>query len=377
MKSYCIYKKEFKENFITNKEPFIGADGKYHFLYKIEFPNGKYYLGEHTTSKLNDGYCGSGALLPFEFEKCNIFDVKKTILSFYATKEEMELNEEKIIGDLYRTDKKCLNLISGGSKGFDKHIIEKSSNIRKGKHRSEESIEKQRITCTGKHHTDETKRKQSEWHKNFWSSDESKEKREKIKNAAKKRIITEEIKKKISNGLKKYHSSDYGKNINKYKYYTNEINNSSYKEKINNLIEKSKKENLSNEENVFLSNFWEKCKNERLKKRLLLKKSLKEKYIFTDAHKKHLSEAKKGKKLSTQTKEKMAQTKAGRKNPRYIPNKIQMLNINEELIKTFNDCIEAVEFVRINVNPKANGREIFVACRENKIRYNHKWKMIE
>ena len=376
MKSNSIFKKELKEKFISICCPKIGDDGKYHFIYKIEFPNGKYYLGEHTTSNLNDGYCGSGSLLPFEFEKCSINDVKKTILSFHNSKKEMELNEEKIIGNLYKTDKQCLNLIKGGSKGFNEHIIEKSVNSRKGKKRTKESIEKQRISCTGKHHTEETKKKQSEWHKSFWNTIESNDKRQTLRKLGKNKIITDELRKKISDGRKKFNNSDYGKNINRYRYYTLEVENSEYKEKINYLIEKSKKEKLLKEENEFLSNFWDFCKKNRLKNRLSFKKSLKEKYIFTEEHKKHLSDSKKGKKLSFQAKEKMSQSKTGRKNPRYIPNKIQMLNTNEDVIKTFNDCIEAVEFVRKNINEKATSTEIFIACRKNKIRYNHKWKMI-
>ncbi len=103
----------------------------------------------------------------------------------------------------------------------------------------------------------------------------------------------------------------------------------------------------------------------------------KEKYIFTEEHKKHLSESKRGKKATLETREKMSKMRSGRGNPRYIPNDIEMLDLDGNIIKHFNDCIEAVEFLKNNVNPKANGREIFVACRTGKIRYNYKWKMIE
>ena len=198
MKNSCIYKKEFKNKFICDAEPFLGEDGKYHFIYKIEFPNGKYYIGEHTTKSIDDGYYGSGALLPLEFSKVKTEEVKKIILSFHGSKEEMEINEEKTIGDLYKTDKNCLNLIKGGSKGFNEHIIEKSVNKRKGKKRTKESIEKQRISCTGKHHKLETRKKQSDWHKNFWLSSESDEKRKRLSEAARNRVITEEFRKNIS-----------------------------------------------------------------------------------------------------------------------------------------------------------------------------------
>lgn len=374
MKSCCVYKKELKYDFLLNEEPKIGSDKKYHIIYKIIFPNGKYYLGEHTTKNLNDGYCGSGSLLPIEFNKCNATEVKKIILSFHNTKKEMEIAEEKTIGDLYRTDKQCLNLIKGGSKGFNEHVIEKSIKSRIGKKRSKESIEKQRVSCTGKHHTEETKLKQSNWHKKFWNSEESIKKREALRAIAKNRIITEELKKKISESKKKYNSSDYGKNSVKYRYYQNEVNVSNEKEKIISLLEKSKNENLTSAESEFLSEFWGKCKKERQEKRKLARK--KEKYIFTKEHKKHLSDSRLGKKASLETKEKMSKMRKGRGNSRYIPNKIDMLDLNGNTIKHFNDCIEAVEFIKENINPKANSSEIFIACRTNRIRYNYKWKMI-
>ena len=47
------------------------------------------------------------------------------------------------------------------------------------------------------------------------------------------------------------------------------------------------------------------------------------------------------------------------------------------LIHTFNDGIEALEYVIKNINSKASTSEIFVACRSGKTRYKHKWKMIK
>ena len=199
-------------------------------------------------------------------------------------------------------------------------------------------------------------------------------KRETLRTIAKNRIITEELKKKISESKKKYNSSDYGKNSVKYRYYQNEVNVSNEKEKIISLLEKSKNENLTSAESEFLSEFWEKCKKERQEKRKLARK--KEKYIFTKEHKKHLSDSRLGKKASLETKEKMSKMRKGRGNSRYIPNKIDMLDLNGNTIKHFNDCIEAVEFIKENINPKANSSEIFIACRTNRIRYNYKWKMI-
>lgn len=86
---------------------------KYHFTYKVVFENGDYYLGQHTTDNLNDGYTGSGKKLnerndPFDFE----------ILEYYNSKEELDIAEKELIGDLWYTDPKCLNLKEGGLGGW-------------------------------------------------------------------------------------------------------------------------------------------------------------------------------------------------------------------------------------------------------------------
>ena len=58
----CIKQEKFKKEFILKEDIFKGENNKYYYLYKIEFPNGKYYLGKNTTKNINDGYGGSGKL---------------------------------------------------------------------------------------------------------------------------------------------------------------------------------------------------------------------------------------------------------------------------------------------------------------------------
>lgn len=38
---------------------------------------------------------------------------KKTILGEYSTQEELDKAEKELVGDLYKSDPKCLNRISG------------------------------------------------------------------------------------------------------------------------------------------------------------------------------------------------------------------------------------------------------------------------
>lgn len=369
MKNNCIYKKYFKESFTVKQQPFIGDDNKYHYLYRIEFPNGNYYLGEHTTKIINDGYAGSGVMLPREYGRCNITEVKKIILSFYKTKSEMEEEEKKLIGDLYKTDKKCLNLIPGGSSGFNEKIINEMIKSRVGRKRTKESIEKQRKTCTGKHHSDETRKKQSEWHKNFWSTEGCEEKRKSISEAMRNRIITNEIRKKISDGKIRYYNSQYGRNFTRYTHYVKEVSLSPDKDKIIDMLEKARYNLLSDDEMSFLTNFWDECKYNRKRN-----KKEKTKYVFTEEHRNNLSKSKIGKKLTDSTKAKMSEKRKGRMNSRYRDDIIYMCDGNFVNIREFKDAIEARDYIVSTSNSKATTSEIFVACRTGKTRYGYKWK---
>ena len=87
---------------------------EYYYTYQVLFNNGDYYLGQHKTSNLDDGYTGSGRKLkertdPFEF----------VILDYYNSQEELNEAEKTLIGDLWFTDPKCLNMTTGGHGGWD------------------------------------------------------------------------------------------------------------------------------------------------------------------------------------------------------------------------------------------------------------------
>lgn len=86
----------------------------YYYTYKVEFTNGDYYLGQHKTTDLNDGYTGSGKKLK-ERNDPFVYD----ILEFYNNQEELNTAERELIGDLWLTDPKCLNMKEGGVGGWD------------------------------------------------------------------------------------------------------------------------------------------------------------------------------------------------------------------------------------------------------------------
>lgn len=94
------------------------------YIYKIiflcGFPCGRYYIGQHMhRGKLeNDRYTGSGNFCKAYFKKYGKLFGKtyiKEILEINPSEEINKIREKEIIGNLYKTDPLCMNLIEGGS----------------------------------------------------------------------------------------------------------------------------------------------------------------------------------------------------------------------------------------------------------------------
>ena len=89
----------------------------HYFVYKtINKINGRFYIGKHITTDMNDGYMGSGVRLLQAMEQCGKENFKRVIL-FKAKDEEMLNQAEKIcIKSALANDKKkkCYNAINGG-----------------------------------------------------------------------------------------------------------------------------------------------------------------------------------------------------------------------------------------------------------------------
>lgn len=358
-----IYKDYFKENYLFESEPLIGEDNKYYVIYKILFPDGKYYIGEHVTKNLEDGYAGSGYLLPEKYKKTDIISVKKIYMLFASNKKEMQEKERGIIGENYKLDEKCLNLIPGGGNGYSYKMVEKSVKSRAGRKRAEESIQKQRIACTGKKHTDEEKRKISEWHKNFFKTDEGKSKKDKIAKLMKNRVRSQEEKEKMSVSQKNRFLKKFLQNIED----KNFISAFSYARthKNDDVVKKIFEENEG-----FRVFFYKKTHKVGPRKKFKLPPRSKE-------HCLKISMGRKGKKASEETRRKFSMQRCGRNNANYCNKKVNMYDENWVLQETFVDGISACEFIKEAINQKANTREIFVACRTGRTRYKHKWKFCE
>lgn len=163
---------------------------KYHILYKTTcLENGKFYIGIHSTNKLEDGYLGSGKALKRDIARLGKDKFKRKILSFGKSRKELIALEKQYVSDKEVSDLNCYNLIVGGLATNDEvaayhsSVVSKSNKTRKqtakflenlrkvgsrpkphlkGKKRPPHVIEASRKANLGKVYSEETKRKISE-----------------------------------------------------------------------------------------------------------------------------------------------------------------------------------------------------------------------
>jgi hypothetical protein len=89
-------------------------------VYKITNKiNGKYYIGMHKTTDINDGYMGSGTLIRRAIAKYGVDSFVKEILHVFNNEKDM-IEKEK---ELVVVSEETYNLMSGGRGGFG-HINE-------------------------------------------------------------------------------------------------------------------------------------------------------------------------------------------------------------------------------------------------------------
>lgn len=70
----------------------------YHYIYKItNLINGKIYIGQHTTSNLDDGYTGSGKILIRAIKKYGVENFRKEIQGFYEDIDELNYMERLFV----------------------------------------------------------------------------------------------------------------------------------------------------------------------------------------------------------------------------------------------------------------------------------------
>ena len=140
---------------------------KYFYTYRVDCTavgwEDYYYFGQHKTANLDDGYKGSGTGI-LEYYKQYPNDYKFTILEFYTNKTELDIAEQNLIGDLWKTDPYCLNRMPGGAGGYGMLGKKHSEETKRKISESERAHPERHIIkgMKGKHHSEETKRKISE-----------------------------------------------------------------------------------------------------------------------------------------------------------------------------------------------------------------------
>ena len=91
-------------------------------VYKItNLIDKKIYVGCHETTDLNDSYMGSGIKVRRAIKKYGLHNFKKEILKICESREEMFLEESKIVNEDFITRNDVYNIMLGGYGGW-KHI---------------------------------------------------------------------------------------------------------------------------------------------------------------------------------------------------------------------------------------------------------------
>lgn len=86
-----------------------------HILYKITNKvNGKYYIGRHSTTNIDDGYMGSGIGIKRAIKKYGIDNFEKEILAEVESTDALWDLEKSIVNETIVNDKMSYNLAYGG-----------------------------------------------------------------------------------------------------------------------------------------------------------------------------------------------------------------------------------------------------------------------
>ena len=99
----------------------VNIEQETHYLiYRMDnVVNGKYYIGQHETIDIFDGYSGSGFYLNRAQEKYGLSSFVKTLLYDFSSFEEMNAKEKELVqlSNCFPYDPMSYNLKEGGSQG--------------------------------------------------------------------------------------------------------------------------------------------------------------------------------------------------------------------------------------------------------------------
>ena len=128
----------------------------YYILYRTtNIINGRFYIGIHKTSNLEDSYLGSGTLLLRAIKKYGSHNFKKEILEYHNNEESLCKREEELITYDFIKNNDVYNIMPGGKYGGkDRNGLTFS-----GHRHSDSAKDKISKSALGRFHTEETKKK--------------------------------------------------------------------------------------------------------------------------------------------------------------------------------------------------------------------------
>lgn len=97
----------------------------YGFIYKTVLPDGRYYIGQHkiiSHTTLDPTYFGSGVIIKDYIKSLGKDNLKRKILAYGYSHDEMNLLENKFITDKVLKDPLNINLDKGGRNKFSRTI---------------------------------------------------------------------------------------------------------------------------------------------------------------------------------------------------------------------------------------------------------------
>ena len=164
-------------------------------------PTGRYYIGVHSTEKIDDGYLGSGRAFTRAVAKHGRHEFKRHDVRYFQTREEAEEWERETVTEAVANDPRSFNSLIGGQRGgrMNERLREEvSDNLRKRVPEIRESISKK---LTGRKLSEETKARISAAKKGKSPSAEHKAK---LSAAGKKRRHSAETKAKMAASQRAY-----------------------------------------------------------------------------------------------------------------------------------------------------------------------------
>jgi hypothetical protein len=173
---------------------------------------GKKYAGVHKTSKLEDGYLGSGHLLKQAINKYGRENFKKTIVEIFETADAMWAWEKEFVSQSIVDNPMWYNINLGGSGGFTSEMAKKGVETQKrngnrncnNPETVKKQLESRKKNGTMNSRTPEQIANGVETRKKNGTTQRTLETRKRIsKSRREKRIqLSEEVKRKISDKLK-------------------------------------------------------------------------------------------------------------------------------------------------------------------------------